>query len=351
MPVLARNVSTPISIEVRPGAVAALAPLLADGRISMGGEVAILVGAGRGHGIADELREHLPQATIFTLEGGDLEAAQTVTSQLRGRFFDAVVGIGGGRTIDCAKYAASMVGLPFVSVATTLTHDGLASPVASLDIGGRKASFGVQTPIAVFVDIDHVRSAPVEHLRSGLGDVLSNLSAVRDWELANEVTGEPIDGLAVTLARSPAHALLLRDGTFDDATLTVLAEGLILSGLAMTVAGNSRPCSGACHEISHAIDAWHGGPGLHGEQVAIGALFASWLRGDTDLAADLDACLRRFDAPRLPADLGLDNAAFAAAVSAAPRTRPDRFTVLEHLDLSAGEVVARVDEFVETFAG
>lgn len=350
MPLLARTVTTPLAVEVRPGAVEALAPLLSDGRISTGGKVAIAVGPGRGDEIAEALGLTLPKASVFTIEGGSLEGALGLMAQLRDDWFDAVVGIGGGRTLDAAKYAASMVGLPFVAVATTLTHDGMASPVASLEDRGRKGSYGVQVPIAVFVDIDHVRDAPEEHVRSGVGDVLSNLSAIADWELARQVRGEQLDGLAVSFARTASEALIdLEPGT--DRFLTTLAESLILSGISMTVAGNSRPCSGACHEISHALDASFGSPGLHGAQVALGARFATWLRKDHDLFARLDAAMVRHGLPRTPADLGVSDADFAQAVVEAPLTRPDRFTILEHLAPEPAAVPELVDAYLTTVAG
>jgi glycerol-1-phosphate dehydrogenase [NAD(P)+] len=346
LPLLARTIATSVAIEVRPGAVDALAPLLSDGRISTGGKVAIAVGPGRGDAIATRLGGVLPQATVFPVEGGSLDAALTLISALRGDFYDAVVGIGGGRTLDCAKYAASMIGLPFVAVATTLTHDGIASPVATLESHGRKASFGVHVPIAVFVDIDEVRGAPPEHISSGVGDVLSNLSALADWELARRVTGEQVDGLAASLARTSAEAMLrIEPGT--DRFLATLADALILSGIAMTVAGTSRPCSGACHEISHALDASHGSPGLHGEQVAFGALFATWLRRDDRLFEELERAMRRHTLPRTPEELGIDRQTFEAAVLEAPQTRPDRFTVLEHLAMGPAEVRRAVDGYLE----
>ena len=348
MPLLARTVATPLAIEVRPGAVAALAPLLKAGHISSGGKVAIVIGPGHGQRIAEQLAASLPTASVTTVSGGTLDAALELISELRNDFHDAVVGIGGGRTVDVAKYAASMSGLPFVSVATTLTHDGLASPVATLESHGRKASFGVHVPIAVFVDINEVRTAPPEHIRSGAGDVLSNLSAISDWELARRVRDESVDGLSVSLARTAGEAILdLAPGT--DRYLTTLAESLILSGLAMTFAGSSRPCSGACHEISHALDAYHGSPGLHGAQVAFGARFATWLRGERQLLAALDHALVVNQLPRRPEDLGIDRDIFVQAVVEAPRTRPDRFTILEHLDPSPARVEELVDDYLTTF--
>jgi glycerol-1-phosphate dehydrogenase [NAD(P)+] len=342
-------VATPLLVDVRAGAVEGLAGLLADQRISAHGQVAVVVGPGQGEQIADVLRTALRNAEVTLVENGDLEAAHGVADRLRQGSFDAVVGIGGGRTLDVAKYAASIVGLPMVAVATSLTHDGLASPVASLEHRGHKGSYGVHIPLAVVVDLDYARRAPLEHLRAGLGDLLSNLSAVADWELAARERGEPIDGLAVALARAGAEALLnsAHDLTSPD-FLQPLGEGLILGGISMAIAGSSRPCSGACHEIAHAIDARFPGAGPHGAEVAVGALFATWLRGGPALA-EVEACLRRHGAARVPADLGLSAEQFAVAVAEAPATRPDRYTILEHLDLGEAEIRERVDEFIATY--
>ncbi|HVM18921.1 MAG TPA: iron-containing alcohol dehydrogenase family protein [Egibacteraceae bacterium] len=349
MPLLARTVSTPVAVHIRAGAVSQLEPLLADGRISAGGDVAIAVGPGQGESLAEELRASMPNASTFQLSGGSLESAHELIAALRGQFHDALVGIGGGKTLDVAKYAASMLGLPFVAVATNLSNDGLASPVASLDAHGRKASFGVHIPIAVIVDLNLVRESPARHTRSGIGDVVSNVSAIADWQLAAEQRGEVVDGLAVTFARSAAEALLNRTEPLDsDPLLTTLAEALFLSGMAMSVAGNSRPCSGGCHEIGHAIDALFPDAGLHGEVVAVGAMFASFLRDDAALP-HIDRCFRHFEVPRLPADLGLSTGQFVDAVVAAPGTRPDRFTILEHLAMEPDEIRRKVDAFVEAF--
>jgi glycerol-1-phosphate dehydrogenase [NAD(P)+] len=117
----------------------------------------------------------------------------------------------------------------------------------------------------------------------------------------------------------------------------------------MAAAGSSRPCSGACHEISHAIDALYPDRATHGEQVAVGALFASFLRED-GVATELDAAYSRLGVARVPADLGLTDEEFAAAVAEAPSTRPDRYTILEHLDLDKNAIRDRVGSFVGAFA-
>jgi glycerol-1-phosphate dehydrogenase [NAD(P)+] len=348
VPLLARTVSTPLAIDVRRGAVADLGALLADRRISAGGEVAVVVGPGQGERIADLCRPGLGRADLFTVAGGSLDAALALGDQLRARSYDAVVGIGGGRTIDTAKYAASRYALPMVSVATSLANDGIASPVASLTHDGGHGSYGVHIPVAIVVDLDFVENGPDRQTQAGIGDAVSNLNAVADWELAHRERGEPIDGLAVTLARTGAEALVNHPGKIgDDGFVTTLAEALILGGIAMAVSGSSRPASGGCHEISHALDHLFPDLASHGEQVGLGALFCTFLRGDTERLAQMVACFRRHGLPVLPAELGLADADFVAAVAAAPATRPDRFTILEHLDLSATEIAGRLGDYAD----
>lgn len=347
MPLLARMIATPLSLDVGHGAIAGLGRLLVASRISRGGKVLVLVGRGQGEEIADVLRELLADADVITVTSASVEHARELAVTLRQSSYDAVVGIGGGRTLDVAKYVASLVALPMVAVATNLAHDGLASPVASLEYSGRKGSYGVHIPVAVIVDLDYVSRAPRRMVAAGIGDVVSNLSALADWKLAADTQGEPVDGIAASFARAAAEAVIGRTDSVESTEfLTMLAEALVLSGLAMAAAGSSRPCSGGDHEILHAIDQLFPGAGNHGDLAGLGALFCSQLRGDDEQFTVINECLRRHQLPRSPGDIGLSAEQFCEAVALAPTTRPDRYTILEHLDLSAGDIAKRVEEFV-----
>lgn len=342
---------TPLTIDVRRGAIAGLRDLLADRHISAGGDVAVVVGPGQGERIAELLAPTLDRAEIIFTAGGTLDSALGLTDKLKGRQFDAVVGIGGGRTIDTTKFAASRLGVPMVTVATSLANDGLASPTASLDHEGLRPSYGVHIPLAVFVDLDFVESGPDWQTRAGIGETLSNLSAIADWELANRERGERIDGLAVSMARTGAEALINHPGDMtDDGFMTVLAESLIMGGIAMSVAGTTRPVSGGCHEISHAIDILHPDISSHGAQCGLGALFCTFLRGDERRFGQLIRVFGRHGLPRTPEELGLTAEEFVQAVLFAPRTRPERFTILEHLDLDEQQLRTRVADYIGALA-
>jgi glycerol-1-phosphate dehydrogenase [NAD(P)+] len=330
----------PMVVEIAGGVVARLPDLLADRRISTGGHVAVAVGPGLGGEIAQSVRQTMAECEVLDLHGGaTLESALQLADRLRGGFYDALVAVGGGGTLDVAKHAATLVGLPLVAVATNVSHDGIASPVSSLAHGEAKASFGVQMPVAVLVDLDYVVLSPVAMRRAGVGDAISNLTALADWRLARRERLEPVDGLAVALAGAGATAVARADGSVDDVRfLEILAEALVLSGLAMATAGSSRPCSGADHEIVHAIDHLFPNTALHGELAAVGAVFAAHLHDDVELEREIVGCLSRHGLPLSHRDVGLTDEQFVRAVAHAPSTRPGRFTILEHRDLSEREI-------------
>ena len=349
MPLLTRMLASPLFVEIRRSAVDGLAELLTERHVSAEGAVMVALGEGQGEQIWASLAPSLPRAATFVVRDASLACAGDLQERLLEHDYDAVVAIGGGRTIDVAKYAATRAALPMIAVATSLAHDGICSPVASLTQHGIKASFGVAMPLAVMVDLDYVHRAPPRMVRSGIGDAISNLSAIEDWTLAHRVRGEPMDGLAVAFARTAAEAVLHRDdGIEDDGFLTALAEALVLSGMAMSVAGTSRPCSGACHEIGHAMNQLHPGVSNHGELVGLGALFAYFLREDSKRFEQIRRCLRRHGLPTSPAELGIDDEQFLDALMHAPATRPDRYTILEHLDLDRPAMRRRLSEFVTT---
>ncbi|MGP3999821.1 iron-containing alcohol dehydrogenase family protein [Streptomyces sp. 8N706] len=352
MPVLTRLIPSPLVVDIRAGALDDLAGVLADQRISASGKLAIAISGGSGAALRERIAPALPGATWYEVGGGTLDDAIKLADAMKSGHYDAVVGLGGGKIIDCAKFAAARIGLPLVAVATNLSHDGLCSPVATLDNDAGRGSYGVPNPIAVVIDLDVIREAPVRFVRSGIGDALSNISAVADWELANREKGEQIDGLAAAMARQAGEAVLRHPGGVgDDGFLTVLAEGLVLTGISMSVAGDSRPASGACHEINHAFDLlFPKRAASHGEQCGLGAAFAMHLRGASEESGLMAEVLHRHGLPVLPEEIGFSVDEFVQVVEYAPQTRPGRYTILEHLDLSIDQIRDAYADYAKTVA-
>ncbi|MCJ0875396.1 iron-containing alcohol dehydrogenase family protein [Streptomyces sp. AP-93] len=348
MPVIARMIPSPVSVIVEHGALDGLPDILSDHRISTTGQVAIVVSAGSGEALRARFSPLLPDADWYTVADGTMASAVRLSSELKGGRYDAVVALGGGKVIDAAKYAAGRIGLPTVACATNLAHDGICSPVSILDDESGRQSVGVSCPIVAVVDLDVVREAPSRFVASGVGEVLSNLSAVADWELSHVQTGEVTDGLATAMARSAGLVMLRHTGGIHQSGFAAqLAESLVISGIAMNIAGSTRPSSGACHEISHAFDILYPTRRApHGEQVGLGAAFASYLRGDKELAGELAHTLRRHGLPATAAQIHFSAEEFARAAHYAPQTRPGRFTILEHVNLSEADLRAAYEEYL-----
>ncbi|MER5181124.1 iron-containing alcohol dehydrogenase family protein [Streptomyces sp. NPDC002896] len=341
MPVLTRLIPSPVVVDIRPGALDDLATILSDQRIAPSGRMAFAISGGSGQALRERFAPTLPQADWFDDADGTIDGAVRLADSIKkGGHYDAVIGLGGGKVIDCAKYAAARVGLPLVAVATNLANDGLCSPVATLDNDAGRGSYGVPNPIAIVIDLDVIREAPVRFVRAGIGDVICKISAVADWELSHRETGEQVDGLAAAMARQAAEAVLRHpSGIGADDFLTTLSESLVLCGISMSVAGDSRPASGACHEISHAFDLqFPKRNALHGEQCGLGGAFATYLRGDRDMAGQMADVLYRHGLPVLPEEIGFTVDEFVQVVEFAPKTRPGRYTILEHLDLTTDQI-------------
>lgn len=287
-------------------------------------------------------------ATRTTAEDNSRAEADRITAMLK-KEHDAVVAIGGGRPIDVAKAAARASEVPVVVIPTQLSADGIVSPISVIrESDGEVVSERAQLPIAVIADLDTIAAAPISFARAGVGDLISNRTALEDWRIAAAAGEEIVDDFAALLASA---ALLLIDGCdltpLGRGELPVdiarrLLDGLVLSGLAMEIAGSSRPCSGFEHLISHALDKLEPGTAAHGEQVAFGTLVTTALQG-----GDVDAVRAQMWECGMTgalAGFGIASERLAEVIRFGPSTRPGRYTVFDRDRPSGASLRALIDD-------
>ncbi len=333
-----RTVAIPRLLHVAGGSLSRVSSLVSEHGFDTG-RVLVCCGGGPSQAFAAVVVDCFKADQVRVEEqsglAGELRQAADTARTIINSQITLAVAVGGGRVIDSVKLAASRTGTDFISVPTTMAHDGICSPVASLDVDGRRTSHAAAMPAGIIVDTDVIGAAPARTLCAGVGDLLSNLTAILDWQLAEERGVEPFDAFSAMIAESAARpALDLYDLT-SRLSHETLAKGLLLSGLAMASAGSSRPCSGAEHLISHSLDhALGASAAMHGEQVALGGLISAFAHG-SPLLSQMRKVFAAVGLPTTPERAGLTYEDVTQAVINAPTTRPDRYTILSTLDLSA----------------
>lgn len=251
-----------------------------------------------------------------------------------------LIGVGGGRSIDIAKLASFNCKLPFVSVPTSASHDGISSPFASVKGLDRPYSVVAKPPIAIVADVAVISGAPRELLVSGCGDLVSKRTAVRDWQLSHEKRGEYFGRYSASLALLSADLVVDNSDVIsnrDQESVRVVVEALISAGVAAGIAGSSRPCSGSEHLFSHAMDLVAPGKGLHGEKCGLGTIMMAKLHG-IDHAEIRDA-LRRIGSPTSAKEIGTGEKEIVRSLVLAKDIRKERYTILDEANLT--EVTAR----------
>lgn len=270
-------------------------------------------------------------AACVTVGAASMEAAQECFAKLP-QPLDAILGLGGGKALDVAKYVAFLSGLRYVAIPTSLSNDGFSSPQSSLTLAGKRRSLPAAMPFGVVLDTQICLEAPEKLWLSGVGDLVCKLTAVTDWKLAFHAVGTPVDDFAALLSDATVFQFLARPAR-DREGITLLGTALLLNGIAMGVCGSSRPASGSEHLISHALDAVSERPQLHGLQVGMAAYVVSRLQGrwTEEIARLFDAIgfwqVIRADPFRL--------SEWREAVRLAPRLKADFYTVLSARDCGA----------------
>ncbi|MFB6270485.1 MAG: NAD(P)-dependent glycerol-1-phosphate dehydrogenase [Halobacterium sp.] len=271
-------------------------------------------------------------AELVEVEEATFDAVEDVLDVARG--MDSVgylVGVGGGKPIDIAKMASDHLNVGFVSVPTAASHDGIVSGRGSVPEGDTRHSVAAAPPIAVVADTGVIADAPWELTTAGCADIISNYTAVKDWRLAERLQNVPYSEYAGALSQMTAEMLVDNAESIKpelEESAWVVVKALVSSGVAMSIAGSSRPASGSEHLFSHQLDRIAPGKALHGHQVGVGSILAEYLhsgeQGEWEAVRDALAAL---DAPTTAAELGISEDELLDALTSAHEIR-DRYTIL-----------------------
>lgn len=285
--------------------------------------------------------------TVITCKA-TMEEVEKVMKKAQKAEVNFLLGVGSGRSIDLAKLASTRLELPFISVPTAASHDGIASSHASILDNGKNTSVKAQAPIAVIADTEVISEAPFRFLAAGCGDIISNYTAVLDWELASRLRNEYFGEYAAALSRMAARVIIENADSIKpehETSTRLVVKALVSNGVAMSIAGSSRPASGSEHMFSHALDRIAPRPALHGEQCGVGTIMMMYLHGGD--WQEIREALKKIGAPINAKELGVEDKYIIEALLHAHSIRPERYTILGNgLTPSAAEKVARITKVI-----
>lgn len=333
------NYSLPLFMQVKANAVAELSKNLNVYLPKQAGKKTLVLTT---EGLLQSLQEkvhiilqQLSDYEIVTVKRSSFDFAVEVAKIVSMNNIGLILGLGGGTALDTAKYAAFVSNVPYIAIPTALSNDGVCSPVSVLYAENeRKHSFTSKIPDGLLIDTDIILDAPRILLEAGVGDTISNYTALLDWQLACEENADRPNDFAYILAENAFNSLLYSEAKNLNTIpgIKMLAESLVLSGLAMHITGNSRPCSGSEHLFCHAMDELFDHNIPHGILVGMGSIAACDLQ-----KRDYHVLLSFLDAYQVsvnPEKRGVTEEQFVKAWLYAPQVRKDRYTILNKINLS-----------------
>lgn len=251
------------------------------------------------------------------------EKAHTLSKKI-----DCIIGIGGGKAIDSGKYMAFLNHLPFMSVPTSISNDGFASSGSSLMLDGKRVSVKSAMPFGIVADLTILKSAPEKFYYSGIGDIVSKVTAGYDWEREEQLGVTTVNQFAAMIAKKSVNSVVRLPFNYirEELFIKEVVDSLIMSGVAMEIAGNSAPASGSEHLISHALDQILEEPCLHGIQVGLATYIMSVVQEHRETRVEV--FLRDTGFFEFVKQFELKKSDFIYAIQLAPSIKPNRRTYL-----------------------
>ena len=343
------HIAIPALLKIGPGALGELGTYLKDLRLE---KVVILFGNGLIEMFGMDVMKSLAEMGIDVLEYQELDTVRL--EDLTSLAFSmpaktqAVIGIGGGKVIDAAKYCGFLRNLAFISIPTSASSDGFSSASASLLVEGRRKSVPARLAYGIVVDTQIIKSAPKKFIYSGIGDMVSKITALYDWKFEEEHGYGKVNDFATMIAKKAVNSFVRTpfESIEEDLFIKELLDSLAMSGIANEIAGSSAPTSGSEHLISHALDKMLEQPQLHGIQVGIATYLMSVVQDHRYKRVTIFTQTGFWDFVKT---LGMRRVDFEQAIDLAPSIKPFRHTYLHEQEYRdrAKEVLATDEKLKE----
>ncbi|WLR43388.1 iron-containing alcohol dehydrogenase family protein [Bacillus carboniphilus] len=242
--------------------------------------------------------------------------------------YDVILSMGGGTIIDYGKYMAFSRRTPFMSVPTSASNDGFASGNCSLKVGGKKTTVPAKVPYGIIADLGIIQTAPERFILAGIGDLMSNITALYDWEF-EEIHGvSTVNAFSAMLSKKAVNSFIRTPMTDikNPILLKELVSSLTMGGVSTVISGNSAPISGSEHLISHALDKISVAPQMHGIQVGIATYIIANVQEHR--AERMNKVFSRTGFFEYVKTLKLNQKEYKTAIEMAPSIKPNRYTYL-----------------------
>lgn len=324
-----KHIAIPVILKIGPGVLDNLGSYLMDVQLQ---KVVILFGNGLIDMFGKDVMESLKESGVEVLEYQELDTVRL--EDLTSLAFSmpaktqAIIGIGGGKVIDAAKYCGFLRNLAFISIPTSASSDGFSSASASLLVEGHRKSVPARLAYGIVVDTKIIKSAPKKFLYSGIGDMVSKITALYDWIFEEQHGYGKVNDFAVMIAKKAVNSFVRTpfESIEEDLFLKELLDSLAMSGIANEIAGSSAPTSGSEHLISHALDKMLEHPQLHGIQVGVATYLMSVVQDHRYRRVDTIFTQTGFwDYVKT---LEMKREDFEKAIDIAPSIKPFRYTYL-----------------------
>ncbi|MCP8969788.1 iron-containing alcohol dehydrogenase family protein [Ectobacillus ponti] len=320
------NISIPAILEISNGAAFSLDRLLRQH--GFGNALFLFDEFTYQHHHEDMLKSIASAEVETLLLPDDSDIQDLIQKAFELKQFDVVIAMGGGKVIDFGKYMAFVRRSPFLSIPTSASNDGFASSNCSLLIAGKKTTVPAKVPYGIIADLDIIQHVPDRFILAGIGDLMSNITALVDWEFEERHGAGAVNHFAHMLSKKAVNSFIRTPMTDlrSPILLKELISSLTMGGIAAVISGNSSPISGAEHLISHALDKIAEKPVMHGMQVGVATYLMA--RVQEHRVERMVKVFTRTGFFAYAKELGLKKAELRQAIEMAPSIKPNRYTYL-----------------------